>query len=185
MTSQTTARGLRLVLIAALLGGAGAGCVTNERLADDLVLEATQTEASAPLGGEALAQRKRELDRAFRDLTHMHATLMSLKHRGDRSANVLFSEFVETYLLKHVAPLLEGEWQSRHPEVAVLDVNVRLAVAELWVQMNSRRSADRMIAEIERRYAGREEMLVAYPIGSEGTLGDGLQRLRNRDWWHG
>jgi len=164
----------------------GSGClVTDERLADELVLDTTAREASAPLGGEALSQRKRQLDSTYRDLTHFHATLESLNHRGDRSGQVRFSEFLETYVVKHVMPLLAGEWQSRHPEVAVLDVNVRLAVAELWVQMNAGSAADRMLDEIERRYAGREQMLVAYPIGSKGTLGEGLERLRNRDWWSG
>lgn len=168
------------------LGLLATGClVTDERLADELVLDTTATAASAPLGGEALSQRKRELDSTYRDLTHFHATLESLNHRGDRSGRVLFSEFLEAYLVKHVMPLLAGEWQSRHPEVAVLDVNVRLAVAELWVQMNAGSAADRMLEEIERRYAGREQMLVAYPIGTQGTLGDGLERLRDRDWWSG
>lgn len=162
------------------------GClVTDERLADELVIDTTASEASAPLGGEALSQRKRELAGTYRDLTHFHATLESLSHRGDRSGRVLFSEFLDIYIVKHVMPLLAGEWQSRHPEVAVLDVNVRLAVTDLWVQMNAGSAADRMLEEIERRYAGREEMLVAYPIGSKGTLGEGLDRLRNRDWWSG
>lgn len=170
----------------AAFGLLASGClVTDARLADELVLDTTATEASAPLGGEALSQRKRELDSTYRDLTHFHATLESLNHRGDRSGRVLFSEFLEAYLVKHVMPLLAGEWQSRHPEVAVLDVNVRLAVTELWVQMNAGSAADRMLEEIERRYAGREQMLVAYPIGTQGTLGDGLERLRSRDWWSG
>lgn len=177
-------------VIAALAAGACSagltlGCVTNERLADELVLETTRAQASAPLAGEALSQRKRELDRALRDLTHFHMTLESLERRRDSNGKVLFSDFLEIYILKHVMPLLAGEWQSRHPEVAILDVNVRLAVAQLWLEMSARSAADQMIGEIERRYAGREEMLVAYPLGSEGTLREGLEKLRKRDWWRG
>ena len=35
-----------------------------------------------------------------------------------------------------------------------------------------------MLDEIERRYKGRGEMLVGYPIGSERTLRDAVARMR-------
>ena len=172
-----------VLLAVALLGGAG--CVTDETIADELLAETAKSEANAPLGGEALVQRKLDLDRSYRDLSHFHATLESLNRRGDRGASVMFREFLDMYLVKHVLPLLEGNWQSRHPEVAVLDVNVRFAVAEIWLQMGSPSSTDRMLEEIERRYSGRGEMVVSYPLGSQGTLREGIERLRNRDWWNG
>lgn len=181
MLTSTTRSALLLLGCCVALA---AGCVSDENLADDLLAKASGSEASAPLGGEALVQRRLELDRTFRDLTHFHTTLESLNRRDDRSATLLFSEFLDHYIAKHVLPMLEGEWQSRHPEVAVLDVNVRLAVAELWLQMGSPSRTDEMLEAIERRYAGREQMLVAYPFGSQSTLREGIDRLRNRDWWN-
>src|SRR5262249_35931232 len=98
---------------------------------------------------------------------------------------VLFSEFADFYVGKHVIPLLESEWQSRHPETALLDVNTRFAVASLWVKIGSTSSASRMLDEIERRYQGRSEMLVGYPIGSESTLREAVACLRSRPGWAG
>lgn len=155
-----------------------AGCVSDATLTDELLAEAEASRASAPLGGEALIQRKLELDRAVRDMSHFHATLVSLDRRYDRGAEVLFQEFVDFYLAKHVLPLLEGEWQSQHPEVAVLDVNARFVVAELWSMMGASGRASQMERSIVTRYRGRESMIVAYPVGEESTLADGLAHLR-------
>lgn len=156
-----------------------AGCITERTLTEDLLTQTNQSEASAPLGGEALLQRKLELDRAVRDLEHFHATLTSLTRRGERGPTVMFREFVDFYLAKHVLPMLEGEWQSRHPEVAVHDANARFVVAELWWLMGASSRTEQMIEEIEQRYRGRHSMIVAYPVGGEATLGEGLERLRN------
>ena len=102
-----------------LLAGCAAlaGCASDERIADDWVAKASAREASAPLGGEALAQRKLELDRSYRDLGHFLNTLDGLHRRKDRSGLVMFGEFADFYATKHVIPMLEAEWQSRHPEV--------------------------------------------------------------------
>ncbi len=171
----------RVALSLLALGAALAfGCVSDERLADDWMADTAASRASAPLGGEALVQRKLDLDRSYRDLSHFDATLASLKRRGDRSGVVMFSEFVDFYVSKHVIPMLEGEWQSRHPEVAVLDANVRFAVAAVWVDMGEGHSASRMLDEIDRRYKGRGEMLVGYPLGDQGTLAEGVEQLRQR-----
>ncbi len=181
-------RGRRDLRAALLLAGCAAlalGCATDERLADDWVSKATAREASAPMAGEALAQRKLELDRSYRNLGHFLKTLDALHRRGDRSGQVMFSEFADFYVAKHVIPLLESEWQSRHPEVALLDVNTRFAVTSLWVKIGSTSSASRMLDEIERRYKGRSEMLVGYPIGSESTLRDAVAFLRSRTGWSG
>jgi len=174
-----------LLLLIAGLSTLASGCVSDERVADDWMARSSASEASAPLGGEALVQRKLELDRSYRDLSHFLATLDGLHRRGNRDGLVMFSEFCEFYVGKHVLPMLEGEWQSRHPEVAVLDANVRFAVAALWVKMGSTFDSDRMLDEIERRYNGRGEMLVGYPIGSQGTLSDGVARLRKYGGWSG
>ena len=74
-----------------LLAGCAAlapGCISDERIADDWVAKASKREASAPLGGEALAQRKLDLDRSYRDLGHFLATLDGLHRRNDRNGLV-------------------------------------------------------------------------------------------------
>jgi len=181
----TRRSGIGALLLIAGLAALASGCVTDERVADDWMAESSENEASAPLGGEALVQRKLELARSYRDLSHFLVTLDGLYRRGDRSSLVMFSEFCDYYVGKHVLPMLEGEWQSRHPEVAVLDANVRFAVAALWVKLGSTSGTDEMLDEIERRYAGRGEMLVGYPIGSQGTLSDAVARLRKYGGWSG
>jgi hypothetical protein len=159
------------------------GCMSDERIADDWVASASTREASAPLGGEALAQRKLDLQRSYRDLVHFAATLDGLHRRGDRTGMVMLSEFCDTYVAKHLIPMLEPEWQSRHPEVSSLDVNARFAVAALWEKLGATSSANRMLDEIDRRYQGRGEMLVGYPFGSESTLRDALASLRESGGW--
>ena len=158
--------------------GTATGCVTEATLTNELLSEAEASQASAPLGGEALLQRKLELDRAARDLKHFHATLTTVERRNDRAGRVLFEEFVQFYLIKHISPILGGEWQSQHPEVAVLDVNVRLVVAELWSMMGASGRTLQMVEQIEERYRGRGSMVVAYPVGEESTLANGLAYLR-------
>jgi hypothetical protein len=177
----------RLLGCAALLlascGSLSLGCVTESSRADALMRSTSAARASAPLGGEALAQRKTELARTFRDLSHMNTTLESLRWRDDRESGLLFGDFVELHLEKQVFPVLEGEWQSRHPEVAALDADVRLAVAELWMRTGSGSRTDRMRDDSEDRFEGRSEMLVSYPLGSQGTLRDAVAHLRDRSWW--
>ena len=154
-----------------------AGCASDTTLTDELLRQAEANEASSPLGGEALLQRKLELDRAVRDMRHFHATLTSLERRFDRGSLLLFQDFVAVYLDEHVLPMLENEWQSQHPEVAVLDVNARLVMAELYSMTGADWRTSQMIDEIERRYRGRGSMIVAYPVGQESTLADGLAQL--------
>jgi len=167
----------RLLALLAIPLFAGA-CVSDAVLTDEFLSEAEATQASAPLGGESLLQRRLDLERAVRDMNHFHATLISLERRYDRGSRVLFQEFVQFYLVKHVQPMLQGEWQSRHPEVAVLDVNARFVVAELWARMGASGRTAQMIESIETRYRGRDSMVVAYPVGQESTLADGLAHLR-------
>jgi len=176
----------RLRIAAILLAASGSlalGCVSETTRADALMRNTSDAQASAPLGGEALAQRKVELARAFRDLSHFNTTLESLRWREDREGTYLFSDFVGLHLEKQVFPMLGGEWQSRHPEVAALDADVRLAVAELWMRTGSGSQTDRMLDDIEERFSGRDEMLVSYPLGSQSTLREAVAHLRDRSWW--
>jgi hypothetical protein len=156
------------------------GCASDERVADEWLAKASSREASAPLGGEALAQRKLDLDRCYRDLGHFLVTIDAVHRRGNKNDLIMLDEFIEFYIGKHVLPMLEPEWQSRHPEVALLDANARLAVAALWAKRGASSSAGRMLDEIDRRFKGRGEMLVGYPIGAESTLHDAVARLRKQ-----
>ena len=177
---------MRMLRRASLLLLAGttltaAGCVSNGP-PDQLVPQAQASKASAPLAGEALGERKRDLQRAHRDVTHFQATLASLRYRRDRNGLVQFSQFLDSYLGVHLEPLLAGEWQSRHPELAALDANVRFAEAELLIQLKLQGRAEDAMDEISRRFHGREDMLVAYPKGKQTPLGAALEQLRERKW---
>lgn len=39
-----------------------------------------------------------------------------------------------------------------------------------------------LVAEIERRYAGRGDMLVDYPVGEQSTLAEAIENLTTRKW---
>ena len=135
-----------------------------------------------PLGGESLAQRKRDLDRAGRDLAHIRASLESLLDRRDDRGVSTFDPFVASYLGTHIAPLLRSEWQSRHPELMARDAGLRFAEAELWILLRYPRRVQRVIDEIEQRYPDHGQMLVASPTGGQRTLDEGLAQLRDRKW---
>jgi hypothetical protein len=136
----------------------------------------------APLGGEALAQRKQDLQRALEDMTAFHATMASLIDRRDGQGLSVFDDFVATYVGTHLDPLLRAEWQSSHPEVMATDANLRFVKGEVMVQLRYPRRVQEVIEDIERRYLGRESMLVTYPIGEENTLGHALEILKSRKW---
>ena len=171
----------RLALLAAC-GLLASACITTPDAPADLIPDSTAAEDSAPLGGEALAQRKDEMRRAQSDIIHFDSTLFSLNHRRDRNGRTLFAKFLDAYLGLHVDPLLAGEWQSRHPELSALDANLRFAKAELLIQLGMPRRAQHVMDQIEERFQGREEMLVDYPFGEQHSLRDGLQMLRDRKW---
>lgn len=153
-------------------------CVVVDLPPDELVPASTAAESSAPLGGEALAQRKLEMERAYRDMVHFHTTLVSLNRRDDRSGQVMMKDFLDRYLDLHVEPMLRPEWQSRHPELTTLDANLRFAEAETLMQLGATRRAGRIVDDIERRYEGRDDMLVGYPFGRKSTLVEALELLR-------
>jgi hypothetical protein len=168
--------------IAAAACGVLFACAGQTEFQDVLVLEPTAAEQSAPLGGPALALRKQEMKRAHRDMLHFHTTLESLQQRKDRNGLMLFTQFLDAYMGMHLDPLLQNEWQSRHPEVMALDANLRLAKAEVLIQMRSPQRVQNEIEQLKKRYAGREDMMVEFPIGKQGTLRDGLKRLADRKW---
>lgn len=176
-----TPRPCTRLLLASLALALGA-CIVNDGPPERLLPQSGAAEASAPLAGEALGARKRDLQRAHRDLTHFQETLRTLRHRRDRNGRTQFSHFLDSYLGVHLEPLLAGEWQSRHPELSALDANVRFAKAELLIRLELRGRAEDVMDEIARRFAGREDMLVSYPTGEQTPLGKALEQLRERKW---
>jgi len=172
---------LRLLTACACLVMMSSACA-NDGAPKELLPDQTAAEASAPLAGEALVARKRDLERAYRDLVHFQETMRTLRYRKDRTGRTQFSYFLDAYLNEHLKPLLAGEWQSRHPELSALDANVRFAKAELLIRLQQRGPAADVMEEIEKRFKGREDMLVAYPTGQQTPLGKALQELRERKW---
>jgi len=136
----------------------------------------------APLGGEALAQRRQDLARAYGDLLAFQATMASLIDRRDSRGLSTLDEFVAAYVGRHLDALLAPEWPSGHPEVMEVDANLRFAKAELLVMMRYPRRVQDVIDDIERRYRGRGSMLVEYPAGEQNTVDEALRILRDRKW---
>jgi hypothetical protein len=174
---KTWRTGLAVLAAALVVGGCRTPSAPDTLLAPEEVATKSQ-----PLGGQSLAQRKQELDRAWRDMVHFHVTLESLRHRKERNGLVLFSGFVDAYMGTHLDPLLEPEWQSEHPELQGLDANVRLVQAETLMQLRSPQRMQRALDEIRRRYAGRGDMLVDYPVGEQSTLAEAIESLTSRKW---
>jgi DNA-binding helix-hairpin-helix protein with protein kinase domain len=167
------------VLGLALLAGCASGPGHPETVSFDAPAEVQET---APLGGEGLALRKRDLRRAHRDMSHYHVTLESLHARKDRSGLIMFNRYLDAYMHTHLSPMLQAQWQSRHPELMALDANLRLAQADVLVRMHETRRAQATIDELRRRFAGRESLLVEYPIGDQTTLDKALRSLEERKW---
>lgn len=159
-----------------------AACASTPATHDEFALDATSAEESAPLGGEALVQKKTEMQRALRDLMHFQRTLASLSLRRDSAGFTNFAGFVDAYIGTHVDPMLRGQWQSRHPELMALDANVRLMEAEVFIVMRDTSRVQETIEDILSRYTGRENMLVKFPSGEQGTLLEGLQKLQQGKW---
>jgi hypothetical protein len=174
----TIAAGWAMALLVAsqLIGCAGGRGAAYEE--EDQVTVAEE----APLGGEALAQRRMDLDRAWRDLLHFNATMQSLVDRKDSRSVALLDGFLTQYMDQHLDPLLAPAWQSTHPEVMALDANLRFMKAQILTDMRYTRRVQESIEDIERRFQGRESMLVEYPVGEQHSLGDALTLLRESKW---
>jgi len=136
----------------------------------------------APLGGEALTQRKHDLERALGDLGAMNRTLTSLIERRDDGGLDAMEPFVLGYVGQHLDALIRPEWTSDHPEVAAIDANLRFMKAELFIQLRRTRDVQRVLDDIRARYDGRGNMLVDYPLGEQNTITDAIEKLKNRKW---
>lgn len=170
--------GIGLALSLCMVGFLSTGCASSRDASPSRAFVVEE----GPLGGAALMQRKHDLDRAYRDMVHIHRTMQSLIERDDRRALSELDRFVDRYLVDHLEPLLRSEWQSTHPELMARDASLRFAFAEVLIQMRYPRRVQIVRDEIERRYPGQTDLLIQYPIGKQGTLGRGLEILANRKW---
>jgi hypothetical protein len=177
MTNRKNLHAVLALLVAMPIFGCAAG---SDPSFDEMAEESIQEEA--PLGGEALAQRRMDLDRAWRDLLHFEETMESLVDRKDSRSVALLDSFLDEYMGRHLDGLLRPEWQSSHPEVMALDANLRFMKAELLAQMRYTRRVQDSIEDIEARFMGRESMLVEYPVGEQRALGEALELLHDRKW---
>ena len=173
----------RTVTLTAGLAALALGCLGPRAEPMDALLERSfAVQESSPLGGDSLANRRQEMERAHHDMVHFIATLDSLRYRRDRGGTILFGSFLDAYMGTHLDPLLSGDWQSEHPELLGLDATLRLVEADVFMTMRAPGRMQDAVNEIRRRYAGREEMLVEYPVGQQSPLGTALEKLMHRKW---
>ena len=170
------------ILMALWMGLAGQilGCVAN--MDREIEIRTGYVEEQLPLGGEALAQRRTDLNRAWRDLLHFDATMQSLVDRKDRQSASILDDFLSQYMAEHLDPMLRPSWQSTNAELMAIDANLRFMKARILADMRYPRKVQRAIVDIETRFAGRESMLVEYPAGERRPLGEALELLRDRKW---
>jgi hypothetical protein len=168
---------VRLALCAAL--AAALGCGSKTYLAKDFGRPEKSAEEASPTGGPTLDQRRENMTRMYKDLVHFRTSLRDSQERGDRTTTNALALFINSYMEMHLDPLLSGEWQSRHPELAGLDADLRLAKADVLIRMKDTGRASKTLDEIASRYKGRDDMLVHYPMGSESPLGKAIKLLRD------
>jgi hypothetical protein len=157
-----------------------AGCAHSPSSVASRPLASVDTDR--PLAGEALATRRVDLQRAHHDLTQVQVTLRDLAHRHDDRGRGLLDDFLMGYLDEHLDPLLEGRWQSEHPELMALDASLRLIRAEILIELGRAKGARHTLDDIADRYAGRAELLVEHPAGQQRTLREALERLGEDEW---
>lgn len=170
----------KIVLVAIACAALGACSTAGKRWVDFGSTEKSAEEAG-PLGGPSLDQRRDVMKRMYSDLVHFRTSLDDAEERGDRQSAIALGYFVDAYIGMHLDPLLAGEWQSRHPELWGMDADLRLAKADVLVHMNDRGRAEDVLEEIGTRYAGREDMLVHYPVGKQSTLRNAVKLLSESD----
>ena len=171
---RNLARAMAIAAFAASLG-----CASNTYLPKDFGKAEKSAEEAGPLGGPSLDQRRENMLRMYKDLVHFRTSLRDAATRGDRTTTNALGFFIGSYMNMHLDPLLDGEWQSRHPELWGMDADLRLAKADVLERMNETNRASKTLDELAARYKGREDMLVDYPLGSESPLGKAIKLLRD------
>ena len=114
------------------------------------------------------------------------------KAGGDTRYDDLSEEAIEdlrrriVYAVNRSCP----SWLSSQAEDIVQTVLVRLIQATKKSEGNKSYSAMYLekaaygstVDEIRRRYEGRAEMMVEYPVGQQSPLGEALEKLTHRKW---
>jgi len=171
-------RAIARVTLCAAVAAAAPGCGSKTYLAKDFGKPEKTAEEAGPVSGPSLDQRRENMQRMYKDLVHFRTSLRDAQQRGDRSTVNALGFFMESYMNMHLDPLLDGEWQSRHPELWGMDADLRLAKADVLTRLNETSRASKTLDEVASRYKGRDDMLVHYPLGSESQLGKAIKLLR-------
>jgi hypothetical protein len=133
--------------------------------------------------GQALGQRRHELERIHSGLLALRDSVDVIRARPDPTNRELIGDFTFAYLAMHVDPLLAPGWQSANPALETLDAELRLLEAELLMRLEHRSEAERVLDELERRFSHRSDLMVSYPVGKQSALGEAVRIARAPRWW--
>jgi len=165
--------------LALALAGALGGCASYEAVPLE---DVDMTRVSKPLGGETLAEIRREMQRTHSDLVRHLKTLDSMLLRGDDSGLKLFKDFFYGYMDDHVEPLLAKDWTSHHPEIGGLDAGIRFVAIEALSKLESPHRAEALIDDVKLRFRGKHDLLVDYPVGRRTKLDKALELVEEQYW---
>jgi hypothetical protein len=140
-------------------------------------------EESPEAAGQALIQRRHDLERIHSGLLALRDSVDVIRSRPDPVNRELIGDFAFAYLAMHVDPLLAPGWQSASPALEGLDAEMRLLEAELLMRLEHRSDAERVLDEIERRFAQRSDLVVNYPVGKQSSLTEAVRIARAPRWW--
>lgn len=154
-------------------------CSTTWTGSDYFARSAPVTEADSQIAGEALEQRKLKMRRAHQDLVSLHATVETLRRHKSLTDIRVMESYLDGYLDEYVDPMISEKDESWHPELQVLDANLLFAKAAVLIELRDRSAVDRVIAGIEKRFQGMNNLPVEYPVGTRTTLGQGLRDLHS------
>ena len=79
--------------------------------------------------------------------------------------------------------LLDSENENTRLKAAI--ELLRLIKAELLIAMRDPGRAEETLEELQQRYEGREGLFIEDPLGDSSTLGDAIERMRDKKWWRG
>ena len=94
MRFHTIQKAVQVIAAGSVTALLAMGCATAPGSGDEFALDETSAEENAPLGGEALLQKKSEMQRSLGDLMHFHKTLSSLAQRDDSTGFTNFAGFL-------------------------------------------------------------------------------------------
>ena len=170
---MNTKRRITSVSAALLASVLGAGCAN---VSD----EARLREQAVQDSPRRLDQRERVLERAIEDLAHFRRTHRHMEENARGWFGPSFDPFLERFVEERVDPLLSNDWQSSHPEISQLDVDLRLRRTEALIDLGKKRPAARSIRDIARRYHRQQQMLVRDSLGRRVTLAEGIVLLERQ-----